>query len=390
MPPQLHHKLAPSAAHRWLTGECYAEPHLRAKMPPSKDSKYSLEGTTAHALGEYCLKNKTDPKIFKDKVYKKTGVRVDSDMVIHVRTYVEYVRDYLKNGVLEARLSWNMIPDLGGTCDAMSVEDGVLHVADLKYGQGVIVEVEDNPQLAIYLFLAYGSLEPDLQNSIKEWKATIIQPRADHKDGVIRTWSMDRKQFNEWSLRIVKAANNVQDHPKQMNPGEHCHFCPALASCPAHHSKVIEVAKHDFKAPLKAMPNPELMDIDQLARVLEAEPLITAFYKAAYKRAENMLRDGKGVPGFKLVKTRTNREWIDEKAAVKNLSKLVKSMYTEPKVISPAQAEKLLDAEGKKLVDKLSHKPDAGETIAPLSDKRPAVMGGSAVKDFLPDADFLQ
>ena len=48
------------------------------------------------------------------------------------------------------------VPDCSGTCDALIISDGILHIVDLKYGRGVKVDAEGNDQLRIY---ALGTLE---------------------------------------------------------------------------------------------------------------------------------------------------------------------------------------------------------------------------------------
>ena len=42
------------------------------------------------------------------------------------------------------------MPDGFGTGDCIIIADRTLHVIDFKYGQGVLVEAEHNPQMMLY------------------------------------------------------------------------------------------------------------------------------------------------------------------------------------------------------------------------------------------------
>lgn len=71
-----------------------------------------------------------------------------------------------------------------GTADALIIADGTLHIIDLKYGSGIEVSAEDNPQLKCY---GLGALDQfgDLYD-IDEVRLTIYQPR--------------RQNVSEWRL----------------------------------------------------------------------------------------------------------------------------------------------------------------------------------------------
>jgi hypothetical protein len=114
---------------------------------------------------------------------------VTEEMADHVQLYVDYVRNLMNEtkGVLaiEHRVHLKTLhPDLYGTCDAIVYEDfGTLHVIDFKYGAGIPVEVEGNEQVMYY---ALGALElGDFEKVVLH----IVQPRAEHEAGPIRSWS---------------------------------------------------------------------------------------------------------------------------------------------------------------------------------------------------------
>src|SRR5690625_7205109 len=58
--------------------------------------------------------------------------------------------------LIEQRLDFsNYVPEGFGTGDCVIVGNDVVHVIDFKYGQGVLVEAETNPQMMLY---ALGAL----------------------------------------------------------------------------------------------------------------------------------------------------------------------------------------------------------------------------------------
>ena len=82
--------------------------------------------------------------------------------------------------------------------------------------------------------------------------------------------------------------------------------------------------------------------------------------------------------GYKLVNKRATRNWADEERTVKYFAKigLPAAERHVKKLISPAQAEKVLKANKlpDTLPDHLVEKVSSGTTLAPESDKRPAVL----------------
>ena len=58
--------------------------------------------------------------------------------------------------LIEQRLDFSCwVPEGFGTGDALIVADDTLHIIDLKYGKGILVEADHNPQMMLY---ALGAL----------------------------------------------------------------------------------------------------------------------------------------------------------------------------------------------------------------------------------------
>ncbi len=81
--------------------------------------------------------------------------------------------------MIEQRLDFSKyVPDGFGTGDCVIIADGTLHIIDFKYGQGVLVSAEDNPQMKLY---ALGALDLfDGIYDIEMVSMTIYQPRREN------------------------------------------------------------------------------------------------------------------------------------------------------------------------------------------------------------------
>ena len=76
--------------------------------------------------------------------------------------------------------------------------DDELHIIDLKYGQGIVVEAEHNPQMMLY---ALGALNIfDGLYDIRTVSMTIYQPRRED----ISTWSISVADLKDWAENTLK------------------------------------------------------------------------------------------------------------------------------------------------------------------------------------------
>src|SRR4030067_1096431 len=106
-----------------------------------------------------------------------------------------------------------------------------------------------------------------------------------------------------------------------------------------------------------------------------------AYFDDVFAYAESRAINGEGMPeGGKLVNKKSNRAWVDEDEAEKALTKLIgrKKCFTEPKLLSPTQLEKVIKEEalGADVALKMNeyvHKPYTGVTLVSNKDKRQAV-----------------
>jgi len=86
---------------------------------------------------------------------------------------------------------------------------------------------------------------------------------------------------------------------------------------------------------------------------------------------KEQLESGVPVPGFKLVAGRANRQWAE--GADSKIEELFGEQAYSRKLISPAQAEKILGRKRLSEIADIVVKPEGAPTIAGADDPRPAV-----------------
>lgn len=354
-----HAKLSPSGSSRWMA--CAGSIRLSAEVPEPPSSPFAAEGTAAHALAERCLREERVAAEFVGTTIE--GFTVDDEMVAGVQAYVDYVQALPGKLFVETRVSMEEhVVGMFGTVDAVTTNGSDLYITDLKYGRGVRVEAEQNSQLLCY---ALGALaEFGWLGEIEMVHIAIVQPRLDHvsehsiaADGV-RFWA---KHF------LAPAAEEALKEDAGFVPGEtQCRFCPAKGVCRAlaDHVKAIAVAN---------FASPETLSPKEIGERMADLALIESWARAVRDTATDLLNRGTLVPGWKLVAGRSQRRWDDEDVVEKALAraKLKADQRFVKKLISPAQAEKLLGKDHPVL--KHVSRADGAPTIAPETDKRPAI-----------------
>lgn len=415
-----HAILSPSSAHRWIA--CPGSVALVATAgAPDTGSGSADEGTAAHEMAERILLGTGGITLIGQ--HAENGWRFTADMLEQVSKYVTLVRDLVAstNGVLyvEQRVPIDHLTgETGatGTADCVIDAGDELIVVDLKYGRGVQVEAEDNPQMVMY---ASGVLrrmrEADemiglARPPFKQVRMIIAQPRLGH----FPEWALPMATvdgplgFDFWESSIAAAARSCGNENAPLLPGEKgCRWCPAKAACPALAAQVEEATGalfDDLTAPEK--PD-DLTGAADLSRKMQLVGLVEDWCKAVRAETERRLLAGESVDGFKLVKGRQGpRKWADAaeaEAALKGMKLGVHEMY-DLSLISPTTAEKrtaeYVGGDGGtrkpaigprqwKKLELLITRAEGGLSVAPASDKRPAVQVAAGDADFAPVDDLM-
>jgi len=373
MSPKAHAVLSASSADRWL--HCPPSARLQ-ELYEDKGSDYAREGTCAHALCEYFLLRElrrpaSDPT--EDLDY------FNEEMVDHAMGYATYITELVETAkqscpdpvvLVEQRVDFSRWVEEGfGTADCIIIADGTLNIVDFKYGLGVLVEAENNPQLRCY---ALGALEIfDGIYDIDSVCMTVYQPRR----GNVCTATMSKAALYQWADEVLQpTAKLAFAGDGNFLCGEWCGFCKAKHECRARAEANMELARYDFK-------QPPLLTDEEVEQILGRLDDFIAWANDIKDYALQQAISGKVWSGYKLVEGRSNRKYISEAAVAATVEGIGLDPY-EHKVLGVTAMQKLLGkSRFEELLSAFVEKPAGKPTLVPESDKRPAI--NTAKNDFM-------
>lgn len=370
-----HALLSASGAHRWLV--CTPSAKLEEGFPDTT-SEAAREGTLAHELAELKARHYFYTPDFGKKKYTTRANKLKKEDLWkdEMERYTDEYLDYLKVTALnlntapyvaiEQKLDLgNWIPEGFGTADCVMVYGNTVHVFDFKYGKGVQVDAEQNPQMMLYALGAYAAYK--MLYPIEQICMTIVQPRIDH----VSEWTCTLEELLSFGEKVKEKAALAIEGKGEYHPDEKaCRFCRAKAQCRA---------RSDFnvKKAFNIGEMPPLISAEEAGKSLQELQDVVKYQKDLQEWALSECLAGKDVPGWKAVEGRSVRDWSDMDAAFDKLIEsemTMEEMLYEKKPLTLAQVEKLIgkkdfqDTVGEFVVKK-SGKP----TLVKESDKREAI-----------------
>ena len=373
MPPNDHALLSASSSHRWLN--CNPSARLEREFS-DRETTAAAEGTAAHALAEHKLKRR-----LKLRNERPVSVFDTEEMEICTDDYADFVmeqvtkerrRDPDTQVFIEQRLDFSCyVPEGFGTGDCLIVSKGRLHIIDLKYGMGLLVDSEENPQMKLYALAALTQYEEQYQ--IKKVKLTIFQPRREN----VSTWETSVAKLKKWATKdLVPKAQRAFKGEGEYCPGEWCIFCKAAVKCRARAEDKLRLAQSEFKMP-PLLTDAEIEDV--LAKLPDIKKWADEIQEYALAKA----LAGKEWAGFKLVEGRSVRKFTDERAVVKAANEAGYHDIYKQTLISLTEMEKLMGkAEFSKVLGALVTKPQGKPTLVPDTDKRQAISVSNPKSEF--------
>ena len=373
--PDVHAVLSASSSHRWL--ECPPSAKLNAEIA-DKASEYAQQGSSAHELAEYKIKRFLGENV-KDPTESLTYL--DQEMADCTDSYAEYVSEQVAKAkerckdpivLVEQRLDFSKwVPQGFGTGDTVIVADDVLTIIDLKYGVGILVEAEKNPQMMCY---ALGALQLfDGIYDINKVSMTIFQPRREH----ISTYEITKEELLKWADTILApTAQLAASGDGEFKAGAHCQFCKMKATCRKRAEYNLELARYDFEMPAT-------LEDEEIEVILSKVDELIAWGSDIKEYALQSALSGKQWNDWKLVEGRSNRRYTDETVVADTVKAAGYDPY-EDKVLGITAMTKLLGkTKFEKLLGGYLEKPQGKPTLVPMSDKRPAInKAAEAADDF--------
>lgn len=360
-----HAILAASASKRWMA--CPPSARLCAELP-DKSSSYALQGTDAHELAAYKVLHAIGENV-KDPTENLTFF--DQEMDGYTDAYRDFVMEkymdakkHCKDPVLlvEQKLDFSeWVPEGYGTGDAVIVADDILHVIDLKFGMGVIVNAEENPQLMCY---GLGALSLfDGIYDIQSVRLSIFQPRRDN----ISTYEISKEDLLRWAKEILSpAAELAFNGGGEFHAGDHCQFCKLKATCRKRAEYNLEMARYDFEMPSQ-------LSETEISLILPRIDELTAWANDIREYALKQAMAGTEFPGYKLVAGRSVTRYTDDNAVAAAVISAGYDPYEKKLMGITAMKSMLGKDQFNTVLGSLIHKPQGKPTLVPTSDKRPAI-----------------
>ena len=367
-----HAILSASSSHRWIA--CPPSALECAKLPDAS-SEFAKQGTDAHRLSEYKLKKSLGEKVHNPQ---KRLAYFDEEMDESSNDYAQFVMEKLATAkerckdpmvMVEQHLDFSRwVPEGFGTGDCLIVSDDTLVIIDYKYGLGVLVEAEKNPQMMCY---ALGALELfDGIYDIKNVEMTIFQPRRDN----VSTYVISKNDLLSWAEEVLRpAAELAAKGEGEYRAGDHCRFCKIKATCRKRAEYNLEMAKYDFAMASK-------LEDGEVEVILEKVDEMVAWANDVKEYALQQALSGKQWDGWKVVEGRANRRYINEEAVAAKVEAAGFNPYEKKLLGITAMTKQLGKNRFEELLNELIEKPQGKPVLVPESDKRPAMH--TAADDF--------
>ena len=362
-----HADASPSSASIWL--KCSASVTL-ARGKKRLPSPYTREGTAAHEAAEYIANGLPAPAVV---TVDGEDIAISDDMLDHIDHYTKYVEALRARSHIfqtETKVELLDLPEpLYGTADALGWNsfNAELEIVDLKYGRGVVVGVEGNPQLKIY---GLGG-ERKFQG-VKKIKLTIVQPRT--AGPPVQSVTLGVGELKIWEAEILEPAlQRIADEDPTETPGPHCRWCVRAGECKA----LAAMAQIEARAAFANDPATIVggLSNDDLSHALDKAELISAWINLVRAEASQRADHGQTIPNWKLVPKRAMRKWTDDNDALAALNVAGVPLHEVVKVVSVAAAERAMKAHRKPMgpLLPLIVKESSGTTLVRDDDARDAV-----------------
>lgn len=339
-------------------------------IPEAPSIPEAERGTLAHEMAESLLVSDgyMDNYILTEE--EKSSVFI----------YIKYVKNTFENmwtigrgsrGIERPFCFTEKGVDFKGTIDCAfwDFDTKYAEIIDYKHGAGIPVEVVNNKQL---LFYALGWIK-DLNCKPEKIRLTIVQPRREHPDGLIRHWDIDivdLYDFEVWLNELIERIYVTGD--TTLNPGDHCKFCPAAQLNP----ETLRPYCAALDQKVSIVDHLETFFEEKIVKYLDAIPHIESWIKKIRAYAFNTLKDGQKIDGFKLVEKKPRLQWKKENPISQLLDIWPVNLQDiqDHKLKNPHQIEKLLETpEQKQKLRELCTYESSGYTLVSEHDKRPAI-----------------
>lgn len=351
----LHSPLGASGAERWMNcpGSVALLQHVGLDISDEPD--YRREGVAMHEAAAHALEQFPGLDAWELVGMTFNETVMTPDLCDPLQIYLDYCRSLGGEQYVEYPISSPIHDQFYGTLDFGSLGE-TIEIVDLKGGMGIMVEIEDNPQVKYYAYGLIDGIERHVRRGFDKDMVvglTICQPRGFHADGPVRRWETTVGYIKDWVHDELVPAMDATEFDQTLTVGEWCRFCPAKLVCPMLTSL--------FEAACKANPKhlPDSSD-EALGRSFTLAAGVKHYVKALELEAYNRAMRGHAIPGGKLVHKKADRVW-KEGAVALAAQRFGDEAWTEREIKTPAAMEKVPAA--KEWVKEFAFTPTSGLTF---------------------------
>lgn len=326
---------------------------MEALYPETEERPEAAEGTAAHWVFAVMLLEHRVPEV---GAVAPNGMHVDAEMIEAAQVVYDDVvatlgANWRQMIVVERRTTIPRVhPQNWGTPDIFAwqqLPDGrwKLHVWDFKYGYKV-VEAFENWQCIDY---ASGLIsQTPLDNGVDDQKTIVsicvIQPRAPHREGTVRRWTVLASDLRGHVNRLQASAIQAMSPDAKCYPEPSaCEDCRARVNCEANQRGAFRAAAMGFAAqPMDITPHALGVELRQLRR---AKALLDSRVAGLEEQADSLITRGQAVSWHTMEATEGRLAWTKPIGEVLALGKMVGKDFAKPvEPITPTQAKKLAPA----------------------------------------------
>ena len=342
---------------------CPGSVALVQQMPPQPASVHADTGTLLHNTIASILETGKPPQEFLGATYN--GIELTEDLLERkllpaLAALDEIDPDKTMEYAVEQVVGFgNALPGVFGSADLVGRIGNRGVLLDWKFGDGVAVSAEENPQGLFYVAAALRTTKTKWAFAdVEDIEIIIVQPPY------VKRWVTTPARVKQFEAELMLAVRAAEQPDAPLAAGDHCRWCTAKTICPVVNGAVARAARTAIKT----------VNVDRLAEALGQIDLLEGYIKDARDMAQQLLENGVEVPGWKLVPKRATRKWADDKKVLTTLTEagLNIEQLTDPK--SPAQMEKVLKKHNVPMPTDLIVSVSTGNTLAPEDDPRPAVL----------------
>ena len=362
--PVLHSRVVGGSTAKRVIA-CPGSVALCAAMPPKPSSKYADEGTLLHNVMDIILSTGQTPEACIGMKYgdiKLTDELINEKIYPALRALDEIDPDKEMEYATETRVGFgDFLPNVFGSTDLLGRIGRRAIILDWKFGSGVAVDAEENDQLMFYSAAAMRT--PEVQwifDDCDEIECIIVQPPS------VKRWVTTTQRIKEFETDLKAAVKIASKPDAPLFAGDHCRWCAAKPTCPL----MTGAVERTLHAQI------DILDVAQIASYLKKADTLEQWIADLRGLAHQVLDVGKPIPGYKLVAKRATRQWVDDDEALVAMMNegIPEDELIVSKIVSPAQAEKVLKKHGKQLPANQVVAVSSGSTMVEDSDPRPAVL----------------